>query len=89
MKNQNKLEIKLNKKEIRIIQVDNFRKSVNCIQTSICDSHFRKGVFSDDLRLEDITPIFKKEENLNKERYRPVSILPYLSKESVTKPQCS
>ena len=39
-----------------------------------------KGVFADDLKLADITPIFKKEDSLNKENYRPVSILPHLSK---------
>ena len=39
-----------------------------------------KGVFPYDLELSDITPIFKKENSLNKENYRPVSILPHLSK---------
>ena len=32
------------------------------------------------LKLADITPIFKEEDSLNKENYRPVSILPHLSK---------
>ena len=40
----------------------------------------KKGVFPNDLKLADITPIFKKEDSLNKENYRPVSILPHLSK---------
>ena len=40
----------------------------------------KKGVFPDDLKLADITPIFKKEHSLNKENYRPVSILPHISK---------
>ena len=39
-----------------------------------------KGVFLDDLKLADITPIFKKEDSRNKENYRPVSIPPHLSK---------
>ena len=39
-----------------------------------------KGVFPYDLELADIIPIFKKENSLNKENYRPVSILPHLSK---------
>ena len=39
-----------------------------------------KGVFPDDLKPAGITPIFKKEDSLNKENYRLVSILPHLSK---------
>ena len=39
-----------------------------------------KGGFPDDLKLADITPISKKEDSLNKENYRHVSILPQLSK---------
>ena len=38
------------------------------------------SIFPDDLKLADITPIFKKEDSLNKENYRPVSILSHLSK---------
>ena len=40
----------------------------------------KEGVFPDDLKLADITPIFKKEDSLNKENYRPISILSHLSK---------
>ena len=36
--------------------------------------------FSDNLKLADISPIFKKEDSFKKENYRPVSILPHLSK---------
>ena len=39
-----------------------------------------RSFFSDDLKLADVTPIFKKKDSLNKENYRPVSILPYLLK---------
>ena len=38
-----------------------------------------KGVFPNDLKLVDITPIFKKEDSLNKENYWPAGILPHLS----------
>ena len=37
-----------------------------------------KEVFPDDLKLADITTLFKKEDSLNKENYRPVSIPPHL-----------
>ena len=40
----------------------------------------KKGVFLNDLKLANITPIFKKEDSLNKENYRPVSIFSHLSK---------
>ena len=40
----------------------------------------KEGVFPDDLKYVDITPIFKKEDSLNKENYRPISILSHLSK---------
>ena len=40
----------------------------------------KEGVFPDDFELVDITPIFKKEDSLNKEIYRPVSILSHSSK---------
>ena len=39
----------------------------------------KNGAFPNDFKLADITPIFKKKDSLNKEKYRPVSILPHLS----------
>ena len=48
--------------------------------TILINNCLNKGVLPDDLKLADITPIFKKEDSLNKENYRPVSILPHLSK---------
>ena len=48
--------------------------------TILINNCLKKGVFPDDLKLADITPIFKKEDGLNKENYRTVSILPHLSK---------
>ena len=39
-----------------------------------------KGVFPDELKHADIKPIYKKESRNEKENYRPVSILPNLSK---------
>ena len=37
------------------------------------------GNFPDNLKLADITPVFKKKDPLNKENYRPVSVLPSIS----------
>ena len=39
-----------------------------------------KGTFTDSLKFENITPVQKKDEQTDKENYRPVSILPLLSK---------
>ena len=40
----------------------------------------RTGNFPDKLKLADITPVFKKNNPLEKENYRPVSVLPVVSK---------
>ena len=37
-------------------------------------------MFSDSLKLSDITPVYKKREPSDKANYRPVSVLPLLSK---------
>ena len=49
----------------------------NCINESI-----KKNEFPNELKSADITPIFKKEDPLNKENYRPVSVPPTISKTS-------
>ena len=38
------------------------------------------GNFPDNMKLADITPVFKKKDPLKKENYRPVSILSAISK---------
>ena len=40
----------------------------------------RTGDFPDRIKLADITPVFKKNNPLEKENYRPVSVLPVVSK---------
>ena len=49
-------------------------KLTNCINNSLSE-----GLFPDSLRA-NITPVPKKNDPLDKENYRPVSILPLLSK---------
>ena len=39
-----------------------------------------KGIFPNELKQADIKPIYKKESRKEKENYRPISILPNLSK---------
>ena len=62
---------------INILKECNFTFSVlaDCINTS-----FENGAFPDCLKEANVTPIFKKDDSLDKENYRPVSILPLLSK---------
>ena len=39
-----------------------------------------EGIFPDSLKRDQVTPVFKKPDDLSKKNYRPVSILPCLSK---------
>ena len=48
--------------------------------TILINDCLKKGVFPDDLKLADKTPILKKKDSLNKENYQPIRILPHLSK---------
>ena len=52
-----------------------FSELADCINKS-----FENGAFPDCLKEANVTPIFKKDDPLDKENYRPVSILPLLSK---------
>ena len=47
----------------------------NCINKSIETEYF-----PDSLKLVNVAPVFKKEDSFDKSNYRPVSILPLLSK---------
>ena len=46
----------------------------NCINECI-----KQNKFPNELKIADITPIFKKEDPLDKTNYRPISILPTVS----------
>ena len=46
----------------------------------IINLSFENGCFPDDLKLAEVSPIFKKNNHLNKENYRPVSVLFNVSK---------
>ena len=50
------------------------------IMTNIINLSIEKGCFPDDLKLAEVSPIFKKKDNLNKANYRPVSVLSHVSK---------
>ena len=46
----------------------------------IINDCIENGIFLDDLKLADVSPIFKEEDSFKKEIYRLVSILPHMSK---------
>ena len=48
--------------------------------TKIMNSYIRNGCFPDELKAAEVTTIFKKNDDLDKENYRPVSVLPHVSK---------
>ena len=47
----------------------------NLFNTSVIES-----VFPSDLKYANVTPLYKKDDNTNKENYKPISILPTISK---------
>ena len=48
--------------------------------TKLIDLSFENGCFPEDLKLEEVSPIFKKNDDLDKENYRPVGVLFNVSK---------
>ena len=50
------------------------------ILTKILSTLLERGCFPNQLKLAEVTPVFKKEDELNKENYRPVSVLSHASK---------
>ena len=48
--------------------------------TKIINLSFENECFLDDLKLAEVSPIFKKNNDLHKENYRPVSVLCNVSK---------
>ncbi len=43
------------------------------------DKHIHAS-FPVELKKAEVTPVFKKDDRMNKEKYRPVSVLPFVSK---------
>ena len=53
-----------------------YKMLTDCINDAIVG----EDIFSDSLKFGGITPVHKKDETTNKENYRPVSVLPLISK---------
>ena len=56
------------------------RFSYEMLTDCINDAIVGENIFPDSLKFADITPVDKKDEKTNKESYRPVSVLPLISK---------
>ena len=50
------------------------------VLTEIINSYFAQNEFSNELKLADIIPIFKKKDPLSQENFRPVNIRSHMSK---------
>ena len=50
------------------------------IMTQIINMSIDNNCYHDDLKLAEISPIFKKKYDLDKENYRPVNVLSYVLK---------
>ena len=50
------------------------------IFTDIVNSSVRNGTFSQELKLAEVTPLYKKADTFDKVNYRPVSLLSHVSK---------
>ena len=48
--------------------------------TKLINEAIRVGRFPDELKIAEVTPVFKKSDQLKKENYRPISILSHISK---------
>ena len=62
-------------KTIEMIARDICVPLTDCINAAILN-----GVFPDELKLADVTPLYKKSDPEDKTNYRPISVLPSLSK---------
>ena len=59
------------------IPAETFKSTTNVhvsLLTKIINSSIRNGCFPDELKAAEVTPIFKKNDDLDKENYRPVSV---------------
>ena len=56
------------------------RPEVSQSITDMINKSIDVGIFPDCLKMAEVIPIYKKADNLKKENYRPVSMLPCLSK---------
>lgn len=65
------------------IPITILKENVDCYKyflTDFFNNCINDGIFPGDLKLADVTPVFKADDKTNKSNYRPISLLPALSK---------
>ena len=68
---------------IVVISVDILKLTVHIgfpFITNRINLSIEKACFPEELKLAEVSPIFKKKDDLDKESYRPVSVLPHVPK---------
>ena len=68
------------KKPVVLFQQSLANKEICKDLANYFNGSIKKDEFQNELKAADISPIFKKQDRLNKENYRPVSALPTISK---------
>ena len=63
---------------IKIVKLEN--KKICKDHANFINECIKQNKFPNELKIADITPIFEKEDPLDKTNYRPISILPTVSK---------
>ena len=65
------------------IPIDMLKQTIDIhlpIMTQIINMSIDNNCYPDDLKLAEVSPVFKKKDDLDKENYRPVIILSHVSK---------
>ena len=68
---------------VRDIPTDMLKQTMDIhlpIMTQIINMSIDNNCYPDDLKLAEVSPVFKKKDDLGKENYRPVSILSHVPK---------
>ena len=72
-----------------VMSVDTVKSTVNIhlpFTTNSVNLSIEKGCFPEELKLAEVSAIFKKKDDLDKENYRPTSVFRHVSK--VLKESC-
>lgn len=75
--------LKITKQDVNHISVEMFKKYSNCFLPIICDIFnlcFASGTFPGCFKHATVIPIFKKGDASNMTNYRPIALLPFISK---------
>ena len=68
---------------VRDIPIDMLKSTADIhllLIAKITNLSSEKNCFPDDLELAEVSPVYKKNDDLNQEHYRPVSVLYHVSK---------